>query len=60
MSLGLLVERTMNDKTKEKFLIMLRDLIKEHLSESSVLLESPVRSNAEVLTENKINKLLER
>lgn len=50
----------MNDKTKEKFLIMLRDLIKEHLSESSVLLESPVRSNAEVLTENKINKLLER
>jgi hypothetical protein len=45
-------------KINKNFLNLLKNLIKETLKEKEVLLESPVRSNQEIIVEQKINKLL--
>jgi len=45
-------------KVNKKFLNLLRSLIKETLKEREVLLESPVRSNREIIAEEKINNLI--
>ena len=45
-------------QNNEKFINLLKQLIKETIREREVLLESPVPTQSEVLVENKVNKLL--
>lgn len=42
----------------KKFVNLLRQLIKEAIKKREPLLESPVRSQTEILAENKINQIL--
>jgi len=42
----------------KKFVNLLKQLIKEAIRKREPLLESPVRSQSEILAENKINRIL--
>tara|TARA_R100001015_G_C4626834_1_gene186051 strand:+ start:1908 stop:2063 length:156 start_codon:yes stop_codon:yes gene_type:complete len=44
----------------EQFINILRELVSEELRKRSVLLESPVKSEAEILVENRTRKILKR
>ena len=45
-------------QNNEKFINLLKQLIKEAIREKEVLLESPVPTQSEVLVESKANRLL--
>lgn len=45
-------------QSNEQFINLLKQLIKETIKGREVLLESPVPSQAEVLVEHKVSKLL--
>jgi|GEM_PF-2893673 hypothetical protein len=45
-------------QNQKQFIALLEQLIKEVLKNREALLESPVPSRAEILVENKVNKIL--
>jgi len=45
-------------KVNKDFLTTLREMIQQSLSDQEVLLESPVRSQQQLVVENKINRIL--